>query len=207
LPMNGAGYPVFGMADGEHVIVQDSAGALQIIDATEGRVVKAIVALERDSIRTPNITNFDDKWYIASPWHAVALDRMGRLLWRDAITSIEKALLSQVITDRHIVLLANSPQPLAVPQPPNVLHGLQVIQGPLPDQIAEPIEMPRRINENYHYRLFILDRKTGCLLDERVVGPLRERLLGRSTQAMNDRILLTTSSHTIVIPTSNTNSD
>lgn len=201
LPFNGRNFPSSGVSSRDHVLLQDESGTMQIIDVEDGRVVKTLVTSTAPTTAQPIVQSLDGRWYIMTPWQSFALDEEGLIAWRDGVRSHQKSLLAQLIADQHVVLIANGEERMWRPAREEMHNVMEVqVEAEPPARMLEQIEVPQVQPGGWAYRLFILDRKGGAVLEERTVGPLQERLISRSAALLDGMIVLSTATHSIVIP-------
>ena len=123
----------------------------------------------------------------------MALSNQGQIEWLDAIADTEKQLLGQWIGSRYVVLL-NQIEPLTGGQV-NVRqlmrHGPNM---PLPHDVGRIAGANRWI-----YRLYLLDRVDGMIVYQHDLQPLDAALIGRASVLLDDHMVLSTDSSTIII--------
>ena len=124
----------------------------------------------------------------------MALSAEGQIKWVDAIADVEKQLIGQWVGERYVVLL-NQIEPLAGARI-NVQKLMQ--QGPnalLPGAAVHAVESNRWV-----YRLYLLDRVGGMIVHEQGLEALQTAVIGSESVLLDDHLVLSTDSFTIVIP-------
>ena len=120
----------------------------------------------------PQLQLTDGQWHLLTPRRAQAWRYDGRLLWRDAVGTLGRALLVQLVADPVVALVA-----LADTIEPEAAEGVQPT-----------------------YRLFVLDRKGGAIRAEYALPDAGRPLDTSSSACLDHRFVLSAGDTTIVVP-------
>ncbi len=164
------------------------------LEASTGRTIEQRRAAVLDSQRPIQARSVEGRWHVLGPAAAMALSGEGRIEWVDAIADVEKQLLDHWVGDRYVVLL-NQVEPLAVARV-NVRHLMR--QGPnvLLPRVEDRVVQPDR----WVYCLYLLDRVSGVIVHQQDLEALKAAVIGRESVLLDDHLVLSTESFTIIIP-------
>ncbi len=165
-------------------LVAKRSSLIVVVDAIKGQLRGRISTGHGILTQLVDAQPVANRWHLLTTWHAWAISSEGQVVWRDAINATRKHLLLQRITNNHVFVLGRDSDTL--------LPGLPVAHAEAQNQVGEPIS-------NFIYRLYVLDRNSGTLVNERVLGPMPQRILLSLATLLNDRLVLSTKSSTIVL--------
>ena len=203
-PMSPSALARPGRAIGDQLAIQELTGAVLLIDTRSGEVLNRRSGLNQDENRPLQIQTDDDRWYFMSSSQAWSVDTTGHLVWRDALSDRPAQLLRlHLVGDRHVMLLSL------------VRRGDRRIRAKRDDRLLPPEDLlpaepeperPARGGREgdgasgWLYRLYLLDRPTGRIVDQRDLGPMTEPIDAARAVVLDNHLILSTATKTIVIP-------
>ncbi len=217
LPLSGQMPAPFVKVAGNYLVIRKDNGNLLLLDATDGRTLRTFGPSLTDG-RGLMIEQVGGLWLVLSQEQALALDEQGHLLWRDALSSDYRRVISQLVAEQHVVLVsrANAPgNPVALGNPGGAAggHPPRALGGPavLPrDVVVEdgamivgPLELPQGDAAPEPtaegYALFVLERQTGRIIAEQLLAPVEGRLIPELCVLLGGKVVMSSPSHTIVV--------
>ncbi len=169
---------------------------LVLIDGSNLMVVEPLARIVRDPLGSVLIERTDgvdvapagDRWHLLTPNRCAAVRSDSRMIWRDGIDDDAGSRVVQMVgRDRMLVVTYAGDDDLAA------------LRLPPPQRLPDP-----RIQEDFTvtYRLFLLDRQGGSILQEYRLPLTAARIDPQQCMLLNHHLLLGIGAQTMVIPDS-----
>ena len=167
---------------------------LVLIDGTNLMVVEPLQNIVRDPLSSVLIERTDgvdvaatgDRWHLLTPNQCAAVKSDSKMIWRDGIDEEAGSRIVQMIgRERMLVVTYAGDGELAIPRLPP------------PQRLPDP-----RLQEDFTvtYRLFLLDRQGGSILQEYRLPLTAARIDAQQCVLLNHHVLLGIGAQTMVIP-------
>lgn len=185
-----------GQASDDLIMLQKTSGSVVVIDPIAGRLVGHVDGLSTGEGMPVAIRSAEDQWHMQTPLQVVAARQSGEQLdiWRDAISDQGSARMMQLIGRDYVVVLTYPKS-----------EGRQFVQQnrwPGQPGVVHPriVQVPRNPNNKWSYRMYLINRKDGRIMEERNIGPLEQAITSHNAVLLDNRLLLSTKGSTIIIP-------
>ena len=171
-------------------------GGLLTMDAATGRTIHQRNVTGVDRRRPMQTRSVDGRWHILETQKVMALSGDGKIEWIDAIADADKQFSGQWVGSRYVVVL-NQLEPVAGLQAVDVAQLMRRDQKlPWPEGMGRGVQAGRWV-----YRLYLLDRVNGMIEHQQDLEPLGKPIIGAASVLLDDHLVLSTESHTIIIRT------
>jgi len=200
--------PIAGFAEpGRYLAMlkQANTGTVLVVNLASGQIVNRISGAPNDPSDL-SVYRASGGWHLLTGQQAVALGSEGSILWRDSIIQESgKDLLAQWVGNQYVGLLASA-LPSDAPQDPRQAMIDQLWRAGVPRQVKLAQAIIRRNDrplpnpDPLLYRVLLLDRQGGAIGHQYTFGPISEPIDPEHTVFLDNKLLLTTGSRTIVIP-------
>lgn len=168
----------------DRILIADEGRSAIMIEPTTGRRFSIIAAADRQEEQHPVWRYADGIYHVLTAEQVMAMGESGDVLWRDAIFDDPKNLYVQLLSDKYVLAIGF-----------DVGQALQVRQ--LEGGIRR-IEVAR--DQGHSYRLYMLDRRNGMILRQQRLGPIPELVDPALCILLNNRLIMGTAGHTIIVP-------
>ncbi len=186
-----------GRAATDVLMLTDAVGSMLVIDPATGQQIGRVGTGSRRPGDRFDLQDAQQQWYLVGPDRAMALAPDGAIHWRDAIADRPKNLQAQLIGDKYVVLLGLD----TAPDPFGELRAHLEIE--LPHRPGPVVREPAPVGaapDGWRYRLYLLDRHGGSIVSQCALGPIPEHLAPDAAVFLDNRLVFTTPTYTIVIP-------
>lgn len=196
VPITGRTVANIGIAARDSMLLMDDTGGIMVVDLIGGRIAGRVAPPSQFG-GAPRFVSADERWYVLTAWQASCVGADGKLVWRDAIASSGRSFVHQLVGDQHVALLAVREEQAPGDMRINVMIDPRIEAAVAGQAVARPAA-PQ--GEGWSYYLYLLDRQGGAVIQDHELGPIHEVIDGTNAAFVDNRLVFTTESTTIVIP-------
>ncbi len=191
--VNGAS--VVGWSNHDLLAIRDDEGRIALVDPATGQFAGELSKMGERHDTSMDLRIVEGVWHMQSRHRAVAVAADGAKLWRDGLGDLPKNIQTQLVGEQYVVLLS-----LAEEEGRRRAADLADRLGGNPALLPLLRGQPGRNGAHaWYYRLSLLDRQTGLVVHERVIGPLADVFSPTHAWFCNDRLILSTTGATVVL--------
>ncbi len=168
---------------------------LVLIDHRSGTPISRVAATIAQPHHPPAVQWIGEHAYLQSDTSLISVSPGGDVLWTDAISGVANSNTRTCLTGESVVAVVE--QIASGREPTQTLPKLAAL--PL-DAQAPQVPAHRVTSKNgYWYALRLLDRHSGVLIAEHLIGPLPEPLLPRHGMIVDQSLILSMGRSTLVL--------
>ncbi|MFA9477858.1 PQQ-binding-like beta-propeller repeat protein [Phycisphaerales bacterium AB-hyl4] len=193
-----------GWSDEHLLLLLDNAGMALTIEAASGQLLNRLSLADGVGASRIHADAVEPNWHLSTPTSMLAITEQGRVAWRDAVSLSRKQFVHQLNSRDHAIILHRE-MPDNGEMARNFDNRLMIRIRPGDGDAIDIDREPHGLNDHdvdvdTRYRLFILERTTGRLIDDRPLGPLPARLESGPAMLLDNHLVFDLHDRTLIIP-------